>query len=640
MIQDLEAKYKEKADKKENIKYEEIDSIIGKENDENSILGGLTRIIDYASIDSSDIKAKSQLQIGAVYNKVTDFLLPIRIISKPAEPTAETKMISDKTCLGKAWESEVKEVIEKLKLSGKVDKTLGLFGGYDSVYLIESLISYESSGKEKDVSPQGAVGLMQLMPATAKALGLKVPDYAKVTENGRTYYRYKGETISEEKIKKDGLIDERFDAKKNIEAGTRYLLIDLGGKENIKNALGRYIGTGSSGDVFGTTSETYYKKILEELYPVCAGTKIDTKDGECILTSADWNVKESFEGEKVELTVKGDNCDGEEVQFIIQQSELPLLNKEYAKAQPLKAVFSGNKATSKWIAEYASDGLLQGSPEYEFIAKLEKSEKKSENELIVKRKEIKECEILQAKFMKEVVTEGNEVILNVIGENCEGVKIQFNILKSENPYSTSPVDRITEEERIDKTIVTVWTAENAIEPTEYVFRLLLNGEVTEIFSENSLVIIPKAEQKVQVISRAYETEVTLMNDIFFEYNSDVIKKENSILLNEELKKILSDENTKLDNGIIVLGYASMEGNKKYNEELSLKRADKIRKIIEKLFEELGRDAEITALGKGPVNIFGGKNAEEELKKIENGEMSASEAVYLALDRRVIIKIPK
>ena len=74
------------------------------------------------------------------------------------------------------------------------------------VNLILALVKRESTFNPKAISRNGAVGLLQLMPPTARGLGLKVPAYQNVR-----------------KPTPDPNIDERFHPPKNLEAGVKYL---------------------------------------------------------------------------------------------------------------------------------------------------------------------------------------------------------------------------------------------------------------------------------------------------------------------------------------------------------------------------------------------------------------------------------
>ena len=74
------------------------------------------------------------------------------------------------------------------------------------VDLILALVKRESTFNPKAVSPNGAVGLLQLMPPTARGLGLKVPSYQNVR-----------------KPTPNPSVDERFHPLKNLDAGVKYL---------------------------------------------------------------------------------------------------------------------------------------------------------------------------------------------------------------------------------------------------------------------------------------------------------------------------------------------------------------------------------------------------------------------------------
>ena len=72
--------------------------------------------------------------------------------------------------------------------------------------LLLAIVKVESNFHPTIVSPSGAGGLTQLMPSTARGLGLKVPKYSTPRNPN-----------------KNSSVDERFHPLKNLEAGTAYL---------------------------------------------------------------------------------------------------------------------------------------------------------------------------------------------------------------------------------------------------------------------------------------------------------------------------------------------------------------------------------------------------------------------------------
>ena len=98
-----------------------------------------------------------------------------------------------------------------------------------SIELVLAIIYVESKFNPVAVSPTGAGGLMQMVPGTARELGLKVPKYSNKL-----------------KPSLDGSVDERFDPQKNLEAGLIYfnkLLKKY--QNNLTLALGAYnVGPG------------------------------------------------------------------------------------------------------------------------------------------------------------------------------------------------------------------------------------------------------------------------------------------------------------------------------------------------------------------------------------------------------------
>ena len=116
---------------------------------------------------------------------------------------------------------------------------------FNSVALTRALIRVESGGNAHAISNVGAVGLVQLMPKTAESLGLRVWHDPKGYYNS---WEKSSTTKYAELLKKEYAnnkaallkIDERFDAKKNVDAGTRYLAQLIKKCGSVEKALGSY----------------------------------------------------------------------------------------------------------------------------------------------------------------------------------------------------------------------------------------------------------------------------------------------------------------------------------------------------------------------------------------------------------------
>lgn len=89
--------------------------------------------------------------------------------------------------------------------------------------MLMALIKAESTFDPYQVSSAGAAGLMQLMPETARDMGLKVPQYSNT-----------------KRPDKNPFVDERFDPVKNINAGTCYLSMMLNMFDNPIDAVAAY----------------------------------------------------------------------------------------------------------------------------------------------------------------------------------------------------------------------------------------------------------------------------------------------------------------------------------------------------------------------------------------------------------------
>jgi soluble lytic murein transglycosylase-like protein len=119
--------------------------------------------------------------------------------------------------------------------------------------LILAVVEIESVFKPDIVSKAGAVGLMQLMPATARELGLRVPEYKDPLN-----------PIS------NPILDERFDPKKNIEAGMKFLssLIDKYNKNYVLALCAYDAGPGRVDKDVPTIRETerHVGRVLNRYY--------------------------------------------------------------------------------------------------------------------------------------------------------------------------------------------------------------------------------------------------------------------------------------------------------------------------------------------------------------------------------------
>ncbi len=97
-------------------------------------------------------------------------------------------------------------IIVEIKPNSSVEKSIQIAKKHNiEIELMLAIIYVESKFNPVAVSKTGAGGLMQMIPGTARELGLKVPNYSNKL-----------------KPSLDGTIDERFDSVKNLEAGLIY----------------------------------------------------------------------------------------------------------------------------------------------------------------------------------------------------------------------------------------------------------------------------------------------------------------------------------------------------------------------------------------------------------------------------------
>ncbi len=550
-LKDLFEKNKIEEDGKIEYKvtYTDIEKIIGKENDKKSIIGGLREIIDYGSIDSEDIRAKSQLQTGAVYNKVVELLMPKKV--KKEEPKVE----------GKPKEKEIKKEAE-VKTTTE-----------DKCEIITSMENCLKEIDSKGIPKELIIGVSALESGWGKKpIG---NNYFGIKKGSS----WKGPTISttthefNEKNEEEQVIAEFRDYDNLCESAEDFISVIMGSYPTDINSDAEKMAKNmvdNKGNKYATDPE-WDTKVVSRIKEYNEARDSCYKKPKCVLKLADWNVKEAVEGDKVKLTVRGENCAGEEVQFIIKENDY--LFKTFGKSespetQPKHAIFETykedkgieySKAETEWISKWIDDGLLQGDPEYKFLAFIPR--------LSVKDKRIEKLSKNELKVKKS----------GLLG----GLKAELKICET----------GIETEKTID------------------------------------------------------EIRISMLDNTMFGYNSYELKEECDLQLKEELSLITLE----FGGSMIVEGYSSKEGSENYNLDLSQKRADKVRELIERILNEMNiQGIEITSIGKGETDKFSRQKyrkdaVDAEVKKIEDAlgsekEKLAKSSEILSLDRRVIIRI--
>lgn len=101
------------------------------------------------------------------------------VISEPTDLKKELATTPETPAIVVTTKSQVVETIEKTAQRYQLDQEL-----------LHAVISVESAYQERALSPKGALGLMQLMPATAARYGVSDPfDHAQNVEAGAKYLR-------------------------------------------------------------------------------------------------------------------------------------------------------------------------------------------------------------------------------------------------------------------------------------------------------------------------------------------------------------------------------------------------------------------------------------------------------------------
>lgn len=113
----------------------------------------------------------------------------------------------------------------------------------------------------------------------------------------------------------------------------------------------------------------------------------------CNIVNAYWKTKIATTNSLVNLIAEGNEyCENRSVSFKVYEDEL-IGNDNYAPPDPETKIFKDKKAESLWSVINVDDGLLQGNPEFYFIANSSISSKKSDLLDIIKCQENdKDCD--------------------------------------------------------------------------------------------------------------------------------------------------------------------------------------------------------------------------------------------------------
>ena len=142
-------------------------------------------------------------------------------------------------------------IIVEIKPNSSIEKSIQIAKKHNiEIELMLAIIYVESKFNPVAVSKTGAGGLMQMVPGTARELGLKVPNYSNKLNP----------TL-------DPTIDERFDSLKNLEAGLIYFnMLREKYLNNLTLALGAYnVGPGKVrvGGTLISRGRIYVNKVLK-----------------------------------------------------------------------------------------------------------------------------------------------------------------------------------------------------------------------------------------------------------------------------------------------------------------------------------------------------------------------------------------
>ena len=168
--------------------------------------------LHYAYLSQPGVEYKHLVAIGLTFD------LPVQTPPSPARVTKSPKTEKPKTEKPKTEkpktekpkteslpEPDTNDTKNRKSPTERIAERYGI-----EVELILAMVKAESGFNPNAISRSGAAGLTQLMPPTARDLGLKVPSYRNI-----------------KKPTPNPNVDERFQPLKNLEAGIRYLHLML-----------------------------------------------------------------------------------------------------------------------------------------------------------------------------------------------------------------------------------------------------------------------------------------------------------------------------------------------------------------------------------------------------------------------------
>ncbi len=207
-------------------------------------LSQLGKQLHYTYLNHGDLEYKHLVSIGMSFGGQQPISQQPEIATKTQQPHVKDPItIQPTVAKSTTYTQQPKQKLSKYK-AVQIAKEHNT-----DVELVLAIVFAESNFNPVAVSKNGAGGLMQVMPHTARELGLKVPKYK-----------------DKRKPNRDASIDERFDPIKNLHAGLTYFNKLLKKhKGDLTLALGAYNVGPSRVKIHGpliSKGKKYAKKVL------------------------------------------------------------------------------------------------------------------------------------------------------------------------------------------------------------------------------------------------------------------------------------------------------------------------------------------------------------------------------------------